>query len=265
MKKTISILMAIICMFTLMVPAFAEAAPEPETIITEDINNEIENDALEMTRSDVREYLEEEMVAEPIEAVTSLEFNADEWGDKPVARVYLCTTVASLFGHVWLYFINLTPYELPLGYVTLQPYEEMSVGSLRNSRTDGGGTYYNGEAYMAGDLNKVCKNTVSSSMEISYDQLLTMGNKIKSRNSYIVFGNNCGDFACSVWNTVAPAGKKVVNILVPWFTILVHRMAGGRNGQIKMKRPDISRCFKQVSGGVKQAHASSFNTSCVNL
>lgn len=206
---------------------------------------------------------EEENPSNP-EEEASKEFNEEEWGNAPVVRVYLCLTVNSFTGHVWLYFVNLTPYELPLGYVTLQPYEEMSVGSLRNTRKDGGGTYYNGEAFMADDLNSVGRHTRSIYEDINYDQLKTIGKKITSRNSYILLFDNCGDFACACWNTIAPSGKKVVNVLVPLFTAVNLAIVGGKKNQIVMKRPDISRTFKQTKNGIKQADEKSFRASCVN-
>lgn len=267
MKRTISLLLSFIIVFAMAVPCFAEDINEPEFVET----------VQEFIETEVTEAPEEtediEMIVMPpvypdaeipvMNAVTA-EDDVKEWGDEPVVKVYLCATISSLTGHIWLYFVNLTPYELPLGYVTLKPYEEMSVGSLRNTRTDGGGTYYNGEAYMADSLVGVRQNTVSTSMDLTYSQLLTIGSKIKSKNSYIILGNNCGDFACACWNSVAPVGKKVVNILVPIFTIIGVFMAGGVKGQVEMKRPDISRVFKQTNNGVKQATASSFNASCVN-
>lgn len=237
MKKVTSIILSCILVFTLAMPAFAvepfEENIPPATEITTAAEPGVVNDSV----------IEENAV---------------------VARVYLCATINSLTGHIWLYFINLTDTELPLGYVTLKPHEEMSVGSLRNSRKDGGGTYYNGEAFMANDLTSVCKHTTSIYTDITYSQLITIGNKIKSRNSYLLLGNNCGDFACSCWNSIAPAGKKVVNILVPLFTIISVVFAGGKRGQIQMKSADITRVFKQTANGVKQADKASFNESCVN-
>lgn len=258
MKKFASIIMVCAVIFTMAMPCFAaETIDTPETdeiLVSGEITEEISTET-------VSSCIPETQLTQNEDPET---FTPGTWGDRPVAKVYLCTTLNSLTGHIWLYFVNVTPYKLPLGYIYLDPYEEMSVGSLRNSRKDGGGTYYNGEAFMANDLASVCKHTTSISMDINYDQLITIGNKIKSKNSYILLGNNCGDFACACWNTIAPAGKKVINILVPLFTIINVQIAGGRKGQIEMKRPDISRVFKQVTNGVRQAVPESFKSSCVN-
>lgn len=186
--------------------------------------------------------------------------------DTVVCRVYLCATASSFTGHVWLYVINLTDFELPLGYVTLLPREEMSVGSLRNSRKDNGGTYYNGEAYMASHCKttqRVMQHTTSLCTDITYAQLETMNRKICGHNSYLLLFNNCGDFACSVWNSVCPKGKRVINLLVPAPTILLMRLKGAQKGSLEMKQPDPSRCFKQIQNGARQANTASFNTSCV--
>lgn len=236
MRKIISLFLVCIFIFTLSTPAFAAEEPVSGSEITDQI-----------TDTDITEVDSEEP--------------ADT--NNYVVKLYLCITLNSLTGHLWLYFENLTDRELPLGYVTLQPYEEMSVGSLRNTRKDRGGTYYNGEAYMAKNLESVKNHTTSVSTYLTYEQLLTINEKIKGSNTYVLIGYNCGDFACKCWNSVAPKGKKVVNILVPLFTIAQVSSIGVK-GEPLMKRPDETRIFKQEKNGVRQANTKSFRISCVN-
>lgn len=265
MKKFLSILMVIACLFSLILPASAAADDIPDVEIGDGANID---EVIGFSKEVVRPASKLKAIISNPEIVVTEDgnkvFDPVAQKDEQIVRVYLCATANSLTGHIWLYFINLTEYELPLGYVTLQPYEEMSVGSLRNTRKDGGGTYYNGEAYMADDLIKLNKKTTSLSMTLNYEQLLTIGEEIKDHNSYFMLGNNCGDFACKCWNSVAPKNKRITNILVPAPTIVLMKTKGGKTGQIMMKRPDITRCFKQVDNGVREANAKSFKSSCVN-
>lgn len=183
-----------------------------------------------------------------------------------VVTMYLCATANSLCGHVWLYFVNETDRDLPLGYVTLEAGDSMSIGSLKNTRSDGGGTYYNGEAFMAKDLEKVCKHTTSLKKELTLDELETVNKKIKSLNFYSVIFWNCGSFATTVWNTVQ--GDKIVHVVLPVFTILGMKLHGAEKGKVLMERPDENegtgfKIYKQTKNGAKQANEKSLRTSCV--
>ncbi len=181
--------------------------------------------------------------------------------DREVVSMYLCATANSLTGHVWLYFENLTDSDLPLGYAVLKANSFMSVGSLRNTRKNHGGTYYNGEAFMAKNPEKLKEHTTSIKMNLTEEQLKTVSEEIKSHNLYILVGWNCGNFACKVWNSVSD--EHVVHIVFPVFTILSMLIHGGEKGTVLMKHPDISEVFKQTKDGIIQADAKSFRISCI--
>lgn len=183
-----------------------------------------------------------------------------EGPNKPLATMYLCATAHSLTGHVWLYFENICDEEIPVGYITLAPGEKTSVGSLRNTRTNGGGTYYNGEAFMSEDIDVTGKHTTYLSMNLNRAQLETVNEQIKKRNTYNFLVWNCGNFATAVWNSVS--SHHFIHICFPIFTIMQMLMHGAQKG-FTMSVPPIEKCFKQVKGGVVPAAESSFNTSCV--
>lgn len=178
----------------------------------------------------------------------------------PVAIMYLCATANSLTGHVWLYFDNIGDETINVGYVELDPGEQTSVGSLRNTRTDGGGTYYNGEAYMSKNIETTGKHTTYLSMALTGEQLEIVNNQIMKRNSYNLIVWNCGNFATAVWNSVSP--HKIIHITFPVFTIFQMLLHGAKKG-LTMTRPEIEDCYKQVGEGVICANSSSFNSSCV--
>lgn len=185
----------------------------------------------------------------------------EEYGEEIVAEMYYCATAESLTGHIWLYFENISEKEIKVGYVTLAPGETTSVGSLRNTRTDGGGTYYNGEAFMSGYKPSVTGATVSLKKSLTESELNTVSEEIKSMNLYILVGFNCGDFATRVWNSVS--SRKIVHLCLPVITLIELVFMGGSFGAVKMNVPDISRCFKQTDGGIKQASMSSFDLPCI--
>ena len=237
MKKIFSVLLAIIIIFTAAGTSFTSFAEDTasETVITE---NEVTSDMPNR--------------------------------DDPGVIMYLCATANSLTGHVWLYFINNTDEPVTIGYIEMQPGQEMSVGRLRNTRKDGGGTYYNGEAMMAaldGKLDSLCKHTTSLKMVLDEEQINTVSEKIKSMNAYEMILFNCGIFAARVWNSVS--SKKIVHFIFPMLTILfMNLLPGTQKGELRMKDPTEEggiKPYKQTNNGVKEADVKSFNISCVNF
>lgn len=244
MKKILSVLLAVICVFSLAMTAFAEdTAAQPETAVTDE-NTETAEDAADP------EEPEEPVEPEEVFDVT----------------MYICATANSLTGHVWLYFVNNSNVTVKIGYADLEPGMGMSVGSLRNSRKDGGGTYYNGEAAMAardGKLESLKNHTHSLKMSLTKEQLEKVNEKIKSKNVYEMIFCNCGVFATSVWNSVS--NKKVVHIVLPIFTILNMKILGAKKGELQMQNPTGFKAFKQTKDGCRPASEDSFNISCVNF
>ena len=248
MKKFLSVFLVLV--LTLSFASVSLAADESSNVPIVTVNDQVDPTVPEVPG----ETEEPEEPEEPeVPSIYDYEF---------VATMYLCANALAFPGHVWLVFENLTECEIPLGYVTLNPHEVMSVGSLGNTRYDGGGTYYNGETMMAqGKLDRVCKNTVSLKMNLTMKQLEKVNSKIKSLNAYQFIFWNCGCFATQVWNCVS--SKKVVHIVLPVFTVLNMYILGAKNGQIRMPETTIDRAFKQKRDCAVPANEKSFRRSCV--
>lgn len=245
MKRLTSAVLALLSVFYICTAAFAETAPE--TTLPGYSASEETSDGL----------------AVPEEEITETELETEEPGTDNgyAAKMYLCATAHSFTGHMWVYIENLTDAPITVGYVSVEPGESISVGNLRNSRRDGGGTYYNGEAFMSTDLEETSRHTTYLEQDITFDQLEKVSREIKSHNTYLFVGYNCTNLACDIWNSAAKA--KIASLCLPVFTICEMRFMGARKGNPTMDRPEITEVFKQVSGGVRQAVAESFNASCV--
>lgn len=171
------------------------------------------------------------------------------WEDcDEVVEMYLCAVTNVVPGHVWLYFKNLTEFDVPIGYTFIEPGQEMSVGSLSHSRKYGDGTYYNGEGIMAtNNADDICKHTFTLKMSLSPDQLKTVNKKICSKDNYDLIFNNCGVFATSVWNSVSD--KKIIHIVFPFLTILNMLLFGAKKGELDMTPAAQSKkAYKQRKG-----------------
>ena len=248
MKKLLSVLFVIVCIFTMTGTAFSSFAEEtPETEISENEGGETPETPDEPEIPD-----EPDVPDEPAPSLDDYEY---------VATMYICSTAHSFTGHVWLYFVNLTECEIPVGNIMLKPKEEMSVGSIGYFRKGGGGTYYNAEAKMADQkgLDKVCEHTNSLKMDLTLDQLKKANEKIKSLDFYSYIFWNCGCFATQVWNAVSD--KDIVHIVLPVFTVLNMRILGAQKGELKMQK--VENVYKQTKDGYEDLGNHTFNSLCV--
>ena len=242
MKKLLSVLLVIICIFTMTgmtFPAFAEETSETEISQTDGGETPDTPD-------------EPDIPDEPVPTLDDYEY---------VATMYICSTAHSFTGHVWLYFINLTECEIPVGNIMLEPNGEMSVGSISYFRKGGGGTYYNAEAKMADQkgLDEVCEHTSSLKMDLTLEQLEKANKKITSLNFYSYIFWNCGCFATQVWNAVSD--KDVVHIVLPVITVMNMRILGAQKGELKMQK--VTNVYKQTKDGYEDLGDHSFDSLCV--
>ena len=167
---------------------------------------------------------------------------AQETPSEPVyvARMYICARVV-FFGHVWLYFENLTDGDITVGVYTVPAGEGVSVGAMGNSRADGYGIYYNVEAYMIHKMGG--SGTVGRSMLLTQDQLNTVNATILERNEWSLSSNNCCRFATRVWNSVAD--RPVSYAFLP----LTVKGRIGSGGAPNMFYPPKSRVYRQHGTG----------------
>lgn len=118
----------------------------------------------------------------------------------PVVEFSICARVI-FFGHVWLYFRNITDHDVRIGPYNLAPGRGVSVGTMSLSRGDGPGVYYNVEAYMTHRLGGF--GAVGRTMTLNRQQLDVVSEMIVFNNSWTL-SNNCCAFATRIWNRVAP-------------------------------------------------------------
>lgn len=251
MKKIIAFMVAALMVMQLVcVSAFAAESNYDTLILTDPVPPPGETKELVLT-DPVPPYRETQdfILTDPVPPT-----------EKYVATMYLCATTYSVTGHMWLYFENLTDHNIDVGYVTVCPGGTISVGCLRNSRADGGGTYYNGEAFMAKNLQETGNHTWYLSKDITEAELRKVSEAICSHNIYSIVGYNCTNFACDVWNTVASI--KMIPLCLPALNVLLMSLVGAQKGLV-MERPTIDNVYKQTSNGVFQASPSSFKASCV--
>lgn len=171
-----------------------------------------------------------------------------------VATMYICSRT-KIVGHVWLYFENLTDYDLKVGCYTLPKGQGVTVSAYNTARKDGKGNYYNIDGYC---LNKYGSgSTTCASTKITASQLKTVSAKILERNSWSGT-KNCCYFAGTVWNSVAP--KKVKILLLP--SLMASNIKKQKCSTPKFYYPEKSQCLKQVGTGssatLKQCKDGSF-------
>ncbi len=156
-----------------------------------------------------------------------------------VARLYICCRVL-FFGHTWIYVENKTQQPLQVGVVYVAPGQGVSVGTHKFRRADGGGIYYNVEAYMT--HKRGSSGTVARGMDLTSAQLQTVNDMIVYNNSWSL-SNNCNRFATRVWNSVAP--DQVGYTFLP----LSEKGKIGSGGAPSMTNPSRDQVLRQNGGG----------------
>lgn len=195
------------------------------------------------TTEPTEETTTEAPTTEPTEPTTKPAKTFDEYNDNDkVAVMYICTQQVGL-GHAWIYIENIAECELKVGCYDLKPDNGVSVGTFLLSRSDGGGVYYNVEAYCANKWG--LRNQSWLKTELTKKQLIKVSDRIKAFNWWGIY-LNCTFYAAEIWNCVS--SKKIVPILFPFFVkwqILAH----GGNKNVAMKPVEKTDCYKQHGFG----------------
>ncbi len=156
-----------------------------------------------------------------------------------VARMYLCCRVI-FFGHTWIYIENLSAQPISVGVIEAAPGEGVSVGTHKYRRADGGGVYYNVEAYMLHQRSS--SGVVSRSMDLTSDQLRQVNETIVNNNDWTL-SDNCNRFATRVWNSVSPDHVDYK------FLPLSEKSEIGSGGGPRMTDPPRDRVLRQRGNG----------------
>ncbi len=233
-KLLLSVLCVLLCLTTVLSPSLAVGAFadgfEQDIIITpgeEDPDNpenpDLPDDPVNPDEPDLPQ--EPDNPQEPEEA-------------EYVAKLCICARTR-VFGHVWLYVENLTDGELKVGAYTLPQGQGVSIGTFFFSRSNGGGIYYNVEAYCGNATG--LEKTESASMLITAEQLVIISKKTLKNNQWNPF-INCGFFATNAWNAVSDI--HIAYGVFPFITKSSIKRKGGE-GVPQMYVPTAEQVFKQ--------------------
>lgn len=258
-KQLIQIISVILVVLTVLsVPTFAGFTDSGINDVITGITEFLTGTTVAPTTEPIEETTTETPTTEPIDETTTEETTTetpttepttkpaktfDEYNDNDkVAVMYICTQQVGL-GHAWIYIENTAECEFKVGCYDLKPDCGVSVGTFLLSRSDGGGVYYNVEAYCANKWG--LRNQSWLKTELTKKQLLDVSDRIKAFNWWGIY-LNCTFYAAEIWNCAS--SKKIVPIMFPFFVkwqILAH----GGNKNVVMKPVEKTDCYKQHGFG----------------
>lgn len=174
--------------------------------------------------------------------------------DSPVVNVYLCArSTASPFGHLWLYFENLTNHDVMVGAYTLKAGQGVSVGSFGSKGKDGPGVYYNVEAYSVTHYG--ISGIISIKDTLTAAELDKVSYEIKDTNMWEPFIMNCMGFAFHIWNI--NSSPKLLSFIFPAIGRLLMLTMYDTSRDLKMYKPDASQVCYQIGNTCVMLTASS--------
>ena len=178
--------------------------------------------------------------------------DSEEESEEPVVMLYLCERMTEkMFGHIWVYFENLTDEELTVGYYTLPPKQGVSAGTFLLNAKDGAGVYYNAEAYSVATYG--ISGIWSLSTPMTRSQLDKASKRIRTSNYWIPFINDCAEFAFKVWNC-SSAKPKLISLVIPYLSRLeVKMLYDDISEDLVMYSPTPDQVFRQKFDGIEQA------------
>lgn len=167
--------------------------------------------------------------------------------DEIAAKLYVCSSmsVPVLVGHVYLYVENLSDEPIQVGLYEVPTGQGVSIGTMCFSVCDGGGIYYNVEAYRINRSDKT-DNVICKSKELTHDELERLSQKLCSYLNHwdIVF--NCSYFAYTIWNDIS--GDFIIPLVIPILSHAALAIGGGKSG-IEMYYPERNQVFRQHGNG----------------
>lgn len=166
--------------------------------------------------------------------------------EKNVVNIYICArSTASPFGHLWVYFENISDKTVTVGCYSLPPKQGVSIGTWGTKGKDGAGVYYNVEAYSVGKYG--ISGIISAKDSLSAEELAEVSKEINDGDWWDPVFNNCMGFAFSVWNECSRP------VLIPFVFPFIGRLEmltlldTSRN--LKMYKPKASQVYRQVGHG----------------
>ncbi len=163
--------------------------------------------------------------------------------NEPVVNIYLCArSTASPFGHLWVYFENITNHNVMVGAYTLKPGQGVSVGTFGSKGKDGIGVYYNVEAYSATHYG--ISGIISIKDTLTESELEKVSYEIKDTNMWEPFIMNCMGFAFHIWNINSK--PKLLSFVFPAIGRLLMLTMYDTSRDLKMYKPDAAQVYRQI-------------------
>ena len=174
--------------------------------------------------------------------------------EKDVVNIYICArSTASPFGHLWVYFENISDKTVKVGDYSLPPKQGVSVGTWGTKGKDGAGVYYNIEAYSVGNYG--ISGIISAKDGLTSSELKKVSEEITDSDLWEPFIMNCMGFAFSVWNECCK--PKLIPMMFPFIGRLTMLTVLDTSRNLKMYKPKKNQVFRQVKGeGIKPVSSS---------
>ena len=170
-----------------------------------------------------------------------------------VVNIYLCARqTVSPFGHLWVYFENISRNNVKVGAYLLEPGKGVSVGTWGSKGKDGVGVYYNVEAYSASHYG--ISGIISAKDSLTEAELEAVSAEIKDTNRWEPFIMNCMGFAFHIWNI--NCRPFLVPMMFPFIGRLQMLTLCDTSRNLKMYSPKSSEVYRQIRKGDTIQHVS---------
>lgn len=176
---------------------------------------------------------------------TSLSFFAQA-KETDVVNIYICArSTASPFGHLWVYFENISTKTVTVGCYSLPPKQGVSVATWGTKGKDGAGVYYNVEAYSVGMYG--ISGIISAKDGLTAKELAEVSKEINDGDWWDPVVVNCMGFAFSLWNECSR--PVLVPLVFPFIGRLEMLTMLDTSRDLKMYKPKASQVYRQIGHG----------------
>ena len=176
------------------------------------------------------------------------ETSTDARCDGAVAEISVCSRLKTFGfgnGHMWIYVNNISDETLTVGHYELPAGEGVSIALFSVSCSDGGGIYYNVEAYCDNVYNN--KGSLSITEKITESDLGRLNKKLVNYLNHWDPVFNCMYFAFSMWNCATD--RPLIYLMIPILGYVEMFVCGGKLNVLDMFCPEAEKVFRQRGNG----------------
>lgn len=161
-----------------------------------------------------------------------------EENDEKVARMWFCSEECDItpWGHVFLYFENLTDEPIMVGRYEVPAHGDVSVGCFGEEGPRGEGVYYNLETEL-----KHYSSLKGIYVDLDEKELAKVTKKIRKNRGWSAL-NNCYQFASSGWNA-GPAAS-IPYLIFPKFARIMIFLRGAKSLPVDIDSRNVT-VYKQ--------------------